>query len=218
MKKWSEPTRTVGSRNLKFELSKRWANYQAREVHKLFPSFKCVLKLPWHVAWIGTVEPMFQKYVVRIDYRPGASDENFVYGVSSKLVREAMVTCLEPDLILRHPDTKATLPHLYRYPREGLTAEICLHLGDWVRTDSIAEFIIPWISDWFANYELWLVTGKWLGREASHDPMDKPEDNKETAEKCSTPGSIKRLEKARIRKFYEGNFLKQHPYFFSRYC
>jgi hypothetical protein len=34
---------------------------------------------------------------------------------------------------------------------------------------SISEYIVPWTSEWLANYELWKVTGRWASPEAPHD-------------------------------------------------
>jgi hypothetical protein len=43
---------------------------------------------------------------------------------------------------------------------------LCLyrpHRREWTPAMMIANTIIPWISEWLYFYELWLVTGEWLG-------------------------------------------------------
>ena len=42
----------------------------------------------------------------------------------------------------------------------------------WRKRWHIHETIVPWTAEWLVFYELWLLTGKWHGRSASHD---KPE-------------------------------------------
>lgn len=52
------------------------------------------------------------------------------------------------------------IPHVY----EG--NYLCLYYykyEEWTKYDYIAEKIIPWISLWLYYYEVWQITGKWLG-------------------------------------------------------
>lgn len=61
------------------------------------------------------------------------------------------------------------LPHTY----EG--DELCLYLpGEWNRDDSLADTILPWASEWLANYETWAFTGRWLGGGTHPDRWDRP--------------------------------------------
>lgn len=60
--------------------------------------------------------------------------------------------------------------HLYK------SGNLCLfHSSDLIWNDDkiiIAETIIPWISEWIIFYEIWLITGKWLGKEIKHKPTE----------------------------------------------
>lgn len=63
------------------------------------------------------------------------------------------------------------LPHVYSTPKQKL----CLFFGkrEWNRSMLISDTIIPWISDWLYYYELWLITGEWLGGGTVHDVENK---------------------------------------------
>lgn len=44
--------------------------------------------------------------------------------------------------------------------------ELCLYhpkYREWTPDRVLSETIIPWISEWLACYETWLITGDWLG-------------------------------------------------------
>lgn len=52
------------------------------------------------------------------------------------------------------------IPHMYGQ------STLCLFLpkdGSWRSNKLIASTIIPWASEWLYFYEMWHVTGKWLG-------------------------------------------------------
>ena len=51
-------------------------------------------------------------------------------------------------------------PHMYDSER------LCLYLpkaGEWEGSKFIAYTVLPWTSLWLYFYELWLITGRWLG-------------------------------------------------------
>jgi hypothetical protein len=73
------------------------------------------------------------------------------------------------------PKVRVTHPHLRlaaghsRLPHVFDGDELCLYtLGEWRSDLKISEFIIPWVSLWLAFYEVWLITGEWLG--GGHEP------------------------------------------------
>lgn len=39
----------------------------------------------------------------------------------------------------------------------------------WQNGWHLHQTIIPWVAEWLLYYELWLLTGKWLGKSASHN-------------------------------------------------
>jgi hypothetical protein len=47
----------------------------------------------------------------------------------------------------------------------------------WKSSDDIHKKIIPWLAEWLVFYELFLITGKWLGPEAPHAAMPKVEES-----------------------------------------
>lgn len=68
------------------------------------------------------------------------------------------VRVLDPVLQRRH-DGKP-IPHTYPGDR------LCLYhpqYGEWTAAMLLADTVIPWVSEWLYWYEIWLVTGDWLG-------------------------------------------------------
>jgi hypothetical protein len=63
-------------------------------------------------------------------------------------------------------------PHMYDAER------LCLYLSEaaeWDGSDFIAHTILPWTSLWLYFYELWLITGQWLGGGKHPSPQEKKE-------------------------------------------
>ena len=68
-------------------------------------------------------------------------------------------------IFIKNPEIKTELngskaEHLYR------DGSLCLFFPKANEFDSkklIVNYIIPWVSLWLFFYEVWLVTGKWLG-------------------------------------------------------
>lgn len=52
-------------------------------------------------------------------------------------------------------------PHVYEF-NESL-CRLCLNLPSEVDTNKYYDYVIPWISDWLAYFEMWLITGEWYG-------------------------------------------------------
>jgi len=69
-----------------------------------------------------------------------------------------VVTVVDPPLV--QLPTGERLPHTYD------NRQVCLYHPDyqeWSRDKSIADTIVPWVSEWLYFYELWLACGEWLG-------------------------------------------------------
>ena len=69
------------------------------------------------------------------------------------------------------PRLRPDAPH--RYPGNH---SLCLYWPKewwWTPQKSLAETIIPWAAFWLYYYELWLVTGEWLGPTSPHVPGTK---------------------------------------------
>lgn len=64
-------------------------------------------------------------------------------------------------------------PHLYecQYYGEGREKlQLCLYMpgtNEWNDEMLIADTFIPWATEWLYYYEIWRMTGKWLG--GGHD-------------------------------------------------
>jgi hypothetical protein len=102
--------------------------------------------------WTGTLRPspISDEYSVTVLYRPGLLPE---------------VRAISPELKVREGFTD--LPHVY--PNGSLCLSV---LGDWEPWMYVAEYIVPWTSEWLLFYEFWHATGFWYGG-GTHP--DKPE-------------------------------------------
>jgi hypothetical protein len=93
---------------------------------------------PWRPAELGN------EYTLQVTYRQGLRPR---------------IAVLHPKLALARGQTK--LPHVYS---DGQN-DICVHRHEeWDSSMLIADTIMPWISQWLYFYEVWALTGKWLGK------------------------------------------------------
>lgn len=95
---------------------------------------------------MGCVQPseLSEKYKIKIEYSLGEKPDVYV---------------LSPPLRRREPNEP--IPHMYEQKR------LCLFhppSHDWTAADPIADTIIPWASLWLYYYEIWFLTGEWLGK------------------------------------------------------
>ena len=114
-----------------------------------FPSFRQVQRGNPFV-WIGKLQPtqLSETYTVRITYEHGTI--------------RPRVEVLDPPLQKRG---NTRIPHTFP------DGSICLHLsGEWNSTQFIHQSIIPWTSTWLYYYEVWLITGEWLGGGHERNP------------------------------------------------
>lgn len=114
-------------------------------MQKYFPCFSCSLKKRT-LECIGGITPCedCNAYVVRIILELG--------GVPR-------VKVLDPDI----PWNKK----IHQYGNRNL----CLYdhrKQPWKAGDWLHEKIVPWTAEWLVYYELFLLTGDWLGPEAPH--------------------------------------------------
>lgn len=103
------------------------------------------------LVWRWEVQPssLSTKYTIKLVYR---------YGVTPKV----WVVSPKP-LALAEGET--SLPHVYSTQEQ----QICLFYNveeedkEWRQDMILANTVVPWISEWLYFYELWLITGTWLG-------------------------------------------------------
>lgn len=122
------------------------------------PTFKCIRR-GRRYAWRGEIQPTTASmtYTVRVEYELGKPPAVFV----------------ESPALERREGEK--IPHLYSEER------LCLYLpgaGEWKSDLPIATTIILWTYVWLYHYEVWHVTGRWLG--GGHEP-DRPKTKEPSA-------------------------------------
>lgn len=125
-------------------------------MQSIFPNF-VARRLKDGMVWIGQLSPLGRAgiYKVKVKY---------------SLHRRPRVWVLDPPLMKRSDDEE--IPHLYS------DGSVCLYLpwnNEWNRDLLIARTIVPWISLYLYFYEVWHITGEWMGggqHPGSHDPDD----------------------------------------------
>lgn len=80
--------------------------------------------------------------------------------------------------ILHEPDRIPTV-HVVRPPLRPRAwhrysdGSLCLYWPKewrWSPRESLAKTIVPWTAFWLYYYELWCLTGEWLGPQSPHQP------------------------------------------------
>lgn len=126
---------------------------QLREMERQWPRFKG-RKLPdGTLLWYGTLTPKSQTYAMLVYWKPSTTILPFVI-VDTPKIRP------------RDGGTFAEIPHLIFDADKPEDSALCLFDPDgneWTPADLIAETTIPWAAEWLLYYELWHVTGEWLG-------------------------------------------------------
>lgn len=141
-----------GARSIQEQASamKRWSNFELVGLNNRANA----------VGWVGTVRPQFGEFKVEIVY-------SFVHPFP-------FVRVLEPELLQLPGNQEGRLPHVYpQHPRPVL----CLFdpaRNEWDRSMLIAETTVPWTYDWLGCYEMWTMTGKWVGGGRHHGEIIPP--------------------------------------------
>lgn len=71
------------------------------------------------------------------------------------------------------------IPHCFRRHyknKEDEYVKLCLYYpryNEWSNDMFLSETVIPWTIDWLYYYELWRITGKWLGGGIEHEKDEK---------------------------------------------
>lgn len=145
---------------------KNYINFQALAMISHWNGVFSLVRMRGREAkWVGKLQPTpaSEVYEVEIVYKVGHTPS---------------VTIRKPILISRSESER--IPHVYPGNR------LCLYLPDameWTRDMPIATTIVPWISLWLYHYEVWHMTGKWLGGGVHPgDPEEKAEADPEPSE------------------------------------
>jgi hypothetical protein len=117
---------------------------QLFSLQSLFSNSHTVNFSPSRLKWESYIQPtpLSKKYKILLDY---------------KLKDRPNIWVVDPELE-KYNDEK--IPH--RFKDESL----CLFrykYSEWHPSQLIAFTIIPWTSLWLYYYEVWLITGRWIG-------------------------------------------------------
>jgi len=142
-------------------MRRRWPRWQEKsgphqQIQSMgdhFPGFHYKATRNGGLVWNGELQPTPEspRYRVRIDHEGGDA----------------------PAVWVEKPDLPKDAPH--RYP----SGKLCLYWPEewsWRDEETLAETIVPWAALWLYYYEVWQVTGEWLGPEAPHGGEDKKQE------------------------------------------
>ena len=115
------------------------ANYD--NVKILFKNGKCSVVLELKPTYYS------KKYTVSCDAQVGLETVNI-------FVRK-------PDIIQMGKKENIHVPHTYS---DGSLCLFYPKMGEWWYTYKWSETLIPWTSLWLYYYEIWVQTGKWIGK------------------------------------------------------
>lgn len=116
-------------------------------MRQLFPQFQFRVMRGNSLEWRGTLQPTLESplYHTRIVHEHATS----------------------PRVYVDRPTLHGSAPHMYR------GESLCLYWPlewAWRPECSLADTIVPWAALWLYYYELWIVTGEWLGPSSPHQP------------------------------------------------
>jgi hypothetical protein len=120
------------------------ALHEKHLIEKHYSCFKCIVD-KIGLTCNGYIQPDEEsiKYKVQIKYQGGAPK---VFIRSPKIDYNSKIHVYDDKSLC-----------LY-YPKED----------PWNNKKHLYDTIIPWVSEWLVYYELFLLTGKWLGPEQTH--------------------------------------------------
>ena len=117
---------------------------QIQSLKKHFPDYKIKVKN--------------DKILVEGYICPSPLHKRYKFSLSYDYLRPPTVTVLEPKLTDRGDGIP--IPHVYPGNKP------CLYYpedNEFTHDMNLSETIIPWLSLWLYFYEIWKVTGEWLG-------------------------------------------------------
>lgn len=100
------------------------------------------------LLWTGKVKPtaLSKEYTLLILYTFKKSPKVWVIGDELEKIEDK------------------DFPHIYDKDVEKKMVQICLYMNSEFNSSKyLSSTIIPWAIEWLYYYELWLITGKWLG-------------------------------------------------------
>jgi hypothetical protein len=142
---------------------------QIASMRATWPQFKVRSRSDEMVTWVGPVEAEFQTFTVEIKYAQGD--------------RFPWVRVLRPALRERPDFRDGPLPHVYWRNNKPFLCLCDPEQDDWNAAMAISQTTVKWVSEWLYFYEIWSMTGNWLGggRHPGQPVPVKPELNEEAA-------------------------------------
>lgn len=92
------------------------------------------------------------------ELQPTARSVSYTVEIKYKIHQQPIISVINPPLKINF--NKHTIPHVYKFNK------LCLYrpkYNEFTNKSLISKTIIPWISLWLYYYELWHITGEWLG-------------------------------------------------------
>jgi hypothetical protein len=100
----------------------------------------------------------YQKLKVVGELQPTSRSGKYIVEIKYQLKQLPKIQVIEPKLVINYNGDK--IPHVY------LGNKLCLYrpkYNEFTDKNFISETIIPWTSLWLYYYEVWHITGEWLG-------------------------------------------------------
>ncbi|HEX5959406.1 MAG TPA: hypothetical protein VFY92_12230 [Hyphomicrobiaceae bacterium] len=107
------------------------------------------------------LQPLAQPYIIEVFWNP-------------KILDRPYVLIAEPTIAPRPGLEFADIPHLMFNALEPTRSGLCLFdpAGrEWTPADLIADTTIDWTAEWLTYYELWHLTGEWLGPSVGYESV-----------------------------------------------
>lgn len=107
-----------------------------------------------------------------ITLKPTEDSQSYKLRISARVERIGVnIYPVKPSIGREYAGKK--IPHMYP------DGSLCLYYpeyDEWNYSDSWADTLIPWISLWLYYFELWVMTGEWLGGGIHESPKTKSKD------------------------------------------
>lgn len=122
------------------------------------------LSIPIQYANIKKEYPQFKtsmlkdSLLIKGDLQPTPRSSTYHFKLRYYVGKRPKIKITNPELKRNSKNEK--IPHVYA------GNELCLYYPQYKEFDSkckISDYIIPWISLWLYYYEMWHITGEWLG-------------------------------------------------------
>ena len=140
---------------------RRTHHAQLEAMRRDWPSFHGLRFGDGTVAWVGLLQPQAQPYTIEVFW-------------NSRILDRPYVIVADPPIAPRPGLAYEDIPHLMFNAKKPTRSGLCLFdpAGrEWTPADLIAESTIPWAAEWLHFYELWHLSGEWLGPGVGHESI-----------------------------------------------